>query len=381
MKPIKIVFDGLPLIGVKTGIGYYTYNLIRALQASNKPIEILINYGLRWSRHLSPDVEPKIITLAKSFKRFIPKGYVLYSYYISLSYIYGNIKHRPDIFHYTNYCATKFNRPTVITVCDLSYLRYPETLPADRLAWLRDYLPESIENSSKILTISEFSKSEILKFFPIPADKVVVTYCGIDSCYRPLDEEEIKKQLQSLDLEPKRYILSVGTIEPRKNLKVVIEAYAQLPARVREYYPLVIVGGRGWKESSIMDIIDPLEKRGQIRVLGYIPQEVLPAIYNGAKVFVFPSIYEGFGMPVTEAMACGTPVIASNVSSLPEVVGDSGLLLDPYDTDVWTRALEEMIDDDEKYNLLKKRGLERASLFSWEKTAEKTFQVYCEVAR
>jgi len=379
MKPLKLAIDAGSLLAPKTGIGYYTFNLIEALKSSKNPIDISMIYGFIWSRDLSPSFDSKFISIAKNTKSFIPYAYKLVPYFKQLINHYGCFKFKPDILHGPNYIAPKLSVPTVITVHDLSYLKFPETLPDERLLWLRKHLPKSITDATKVFTVSEFSRKEIIRNFSIPDDKVVAIYNGVSSFYYPLDHKELCNQLLPYDLKPGQYILSVGTIEPRKNLTALIDAYSSLTAKLQERYPLVIAGMRGWKESSIMKSIEPLREKGLIRVLGYVPEEALRTLYSGARVFAFPSIYEGFGMPVIEAMACGTPVIASDCSSLPEVVGDSGILLNPYDNNKWKDSLLEIISDDDKCEDMKARGLKRASLFSWDKTAKKTYLVYCQI--
>lgn len=379
MKELKLAIDATPLLLPKTGIGNYTSKLIQTLGSSNYPVELNLFYGWKWSREVKHAPDPNFDAAVKIFKRGVPKAYRVGAFLKQQVFNYGVKKWRPDVLHGPNYIAPNFDGPTVITVHDLSYLRYPETLPADRLAWLDRYLPKSIEGAVKIITVSEFVKREIMSCLSVPGEKIVVTYNGVDSVYRPLSYQELHQQLGHFDLKPHQYILSVGTIEPRKNLGTLITAYSRLQAKIRERYPLVLVGMMGWKESSLMNTIEPLRQSGQIRVLGYVPHESLPALYGGARVFAYPSFYEGFGMPVSEAMACGTPVIASDCASIPEVVGKAGILLNPNDIDEWSVALSEIIDNNEKYELLKVQGLERASFFSWEKAAEKTYQVYRQI--
>lgn len=379
MKEVNLAIDATPLLLPKTGIGNYTFHLIQTLGSSNYPIELNLFYGWKWSREVKQAPDPNFNAAVKIFKRGVPKAHMVGAFLKQQVFNYGVKKWKPDVLHGTNYIAPKFEGPTVITVHDLSCLRYPETLPADRLAWLNKYLLKSIEGAVKIITVSEFIKKEIMSCFSVLGEKVVVTYNGVDSVYRILDEHELEKKLKPFGLYQNRYILNVSTIEPRKNLEMLIHAYSRLPKRIREQYPLVLAGMRGWKESSLMNHIEPLEQNGQIRVLGYVPQQALPALYGGARVFAYPSFYEGFGMPVIEAMACGTPVIASDCSSLPEVVGDSGILLNPHDSNEWKESMVEIISDDDKCEDMKAHGLERVKQFSWEETAKKTCQVYRQV--
>jgi alpha-1,3-rhamnosyl/mannosyltransferase len=180
-------------------------------------------------------------------------------------------------------------------------------------------------------------------------------------------------------LQAGQYILSVGTLEPRKNLTTAIKAYARLPETIRQDMPFVIAGMKGWRTDGLDKEVAALIEKGQIRRLGYVPDEALPALYSGARAFVYPSLYEGFGLPPLEAMACGTPVIVSNRSSLPEVVGDAGLKVEALDVDGLAGAMNQVIEDDVLRASLRQRGMERAKGFSWRRCAEETLAVYRKV--
>lgn len=215
---------------------------------------------------------------------------------------------------------------------------------------------------------------DIIRYFKIPENKIKVIYLGVDEDYKPLSETEIRKVRQKYHLNYP-FILYVGSLISHKNIPTLIKAFYKL----KKYglpHKLVITGKRGWKYKNIFEIISKLNLQKDVVFTGYVQREDLPALYNAADLFVYPSLYEGFGLPPLEAMACGTPVITSNTSSLPEVVGNAGIMVDPYDIDGLAKAMYEVLTNEGLRAELRKRGLERAKMFSWKKTAEETLNVY-----
>ncbi|HEX77693.1 MAG TPA: glycosyltransferase family 4 protein [Dehalococcoidia bacterium] len=264
----------------------------------------------------------------------------------------------------------------VETIYDLTPLLFPEThnrgyVLAHKLLYPR------VKNLDKVITISENSKRDIMEHLKVPHEKIRVVYGAADERFQPLEEKEVAevKRKYSLDFP---FVLSVAVLEPRKNLPTLIKSFHKLKNQGLQHR-LVIGGGRGWKYKNIFRTVEGLGLDKEVIFLGYVPGEDLPKLYNAADLFVFPSIYEGFGLPPLEAMACGCPVITSNASSLPEVVGDAGIMVDPYDVDGWTEAMGEVLSNKGLRRDMRERGLERAKLFSWEKTAKETLRVYEEV--
>lgn len=284
-----------------------------------------------------------------------------------------------DLYHEPNFIPYRTRLPTVITVHDLSPLRLPQTHPGTSVRYFRSRLPKAVRQARAILVDSEFVRGELLDFFPEAGDKVTTVLLGVNAKFHPRTPDACASVLAQYGLTFGRYLLAVGTLEPRKNLIVALHAYSRLPESVREHVPLVIAGGKGWLNEELMKALAPLASRGQVRVLGYVPQDWLPALHAGAALFLYPSIYEGFGLPPLEAMASGVPVIASCRASLPEVVGDAGLLLEPTDVEAWTQAMHSLIDDRAQAAELSGAGQIRASGFTWERCARKTLQVYQRV--
>ncbi len=262
----------------------------------------------------------------------------------------------------------------VVTVHDA----FPYTCPrtSTRLDWLvyHAWLPYALPAADAIITDSEQSREDIVKYLPVSPEHVTVVPLAADRRFRPVEAAAVEPILQSYDVA-QPYILYVGALESRKNLPRLLEAYALLRAW-SERWRLVIVGARKWKSSPILDTVQRLGLEPHVTFTGYVADEDLPALYTGADLFAFPSLYEGFGLPVLEAMACGTPVVTSNTSSLPEVVGDAALLVDPYDVEAMASAMRQVLEDPALAQALRQRGLARAATFSWERTARETIAVY-----
>lgn len=265
-------------------------------------------------------------------------------------------------------------RPSVVTVYDLSFIRFPQVLPASRRLYLRLFTQLSCQRARRVIAISQSTARDLTATFGIPPGRIDIALPGYDTrAYRPLPSEQIRAFRAAKDL-PDRFWLFVGTLEPRKNLPMLLRAYAALPPAAR--LPLILAGGKGWDYQPIFDAVSQLDLEGQVRFPGYVPVEDLPLWYNSAQAFVYPSVYEGFGLPVLEAMACGTPVIVSGVSSLPEVAGTAGLCLPPDDEPAWTAALARAAVDDHWRQAARERGLQQAGQFDWSRTAGCTVASY-----
>ena len=262
----------------------------------------------------------------------------------------------------------------VVTVYDLSFLKFPERLSAARRWYLRRFTGLTCRRALRVLAISRSTATDLSKLFGIHPDKIDVTPLGFDSAaFRPLPIGDIEQFRRRLGL-PERFWLFVGTLEPRKNLTMLLRAYARLPQSQR--LPLILGGGKGWMADEILAEIEARDLGDCVRHAGFIPAADLPFWYNSAEAFLYPSVYEGFGLPVLEAMACGTPIATSNVSSLPEVAGSAGLCLPPDDIEQWSEALVNVMSDAQWRAEAREKGLERAKRFSWGRTAELTLASY-----
>jgi len=238
--------------------------------------------------------------------------------------------------------------------------------------------PKSLERANLVIVDSDFVAREMNKLFGVPFNRIRKVHLGVAGSFRPMSELETRSVCKQFGLEYGGYILAVGTLEPRKNLASLISACRNLPPGLFRRYPLVIAGMSGWRHDQTDQTMALLERQGLLKVLGHVDEHLLPSIYASAKLFVYPSIYEGFGLPPLEAMASGIPVIVSNRASLPEVVGNAGMLVDPYDIDAMTDAIQSVLADQSRQQYLSDAGLQRSSRFAWSGCARKTLDVYQE---
>lgn len=372
--PLRVGINATALLSPRTGIGQYVYHLGReCLEAAD--VSPTFFYGT-WKTQLREHPLPNIDTIKNSIKIAIPWSYEIKNLIFQVPFSMGLLKHPVDVYHEPSFLAYRFPGPSVITVHDLSWIRHPETHPKQRLAAMDRYFPRSLERATAILTDCSFVKQELVELFGVNPKRVTPVPLGISSEFSPRAPEECTAYLAEHGLVFGQYVLSVGTLEPRKNIANLIDAYLMLPTNLQRRFPLVLVGMCGWLNSGLEARMKPLVDRGMIKLLGFAPEAVMPLIYSGAAAFVFPSLYEGFGLPPLEAMACGVPVISSQTSSLPEVVGDAGILIDPYNVDAIVDSLRRVLEDRAFAERLSQQGIRRAAGFSWKRTAAETIGVY-----
>jgi alpha-1,3-rhamnosyl/mannosyltransferase len=376
---MRIALDASPLLlAPKAGVGRYTFHLASALLQLRDDSDVIFFYGTHWSDRLIDPAERHgdgtQVSIRKQVSALIPGPWkqwlrrrVLHA---------GFTTERPAVFHATNYVAHAFDVPVVATVHDLSFLRFPDSHPSKRLAWLDQYLPETLARAAHIIVPSNFTRNELLSLFPVDSSRVTVVYDGVSSQFRPRVQEEAVGVLHEYNLPWKGYILSVGTVEPRKNLVTLVRAYEVLPDSLKGRWPLVVVGGRGWKDEAVRREMAPLMTTGRLRYLGSVSHDTLASLYAAARVFVYPSLYEGFGLPPLEAMASGAPTVVSSRASLPEVTGRAAALIDPDDVEALARTLESLLEDPARLECMARMGLERARRFTWGECARETLKVY-----
>jgi alpha-1,3-rhamnosyl/mannosyltransferase len=282
---------------------------------------------------------------------------------------------RADLYHEPNHIPVRCGRPTVTTVHDLSVLLHPEWHPPDRARWYERAFAAGVRQTVRFIAASEFTKQEMVRHLGLSPDRIDVTYQAPRPAFQPPTDDAVRATLAAYDLSP-RFFLFVGTLEPRKNVAGLLESYAALPAAVRAAHPLVLAGGWGWRTDALAAQLDASPCRGEVRLIGYADDASLAALYAACTALVWPTWYEGFGLPPLEALACGAPVVVSNVASLPEVVGDAGVLLDPQDTAGWTTAMRRLAEDDAWRQMWRHRGPARAAEFSWRRCATQTLACY-----
>jgi glycosyltransferase involved in cell wall biosynthesis len=267
----------------------------------------------------------------------------------------------------------------VITVTDLAFMLYPESFrPLQRL-YQKVFTRLSAHRASRLIAISGSTARDLERFFAVPRGRTTVILPGVDAAYQPIHDEAMLAGFRLRHNLPERFILFVGTLEPRKNLPMLLQAYAQFKRQGNSHHKLVLAGGKGWFYRPIFATVEELGLQSDVLFPGFVPEEELPLWYNTADVFVYPSLYEGFGLPPLEAMACGKPVAVADASSLPEVVGNAALRIDPHQPEEWAAALSRLCQDANLRSDLAARALERAQQFSWTTMAQQTVQVYRDV--
>lgn len=372
---INLIIGATSLVQPLTGIGQYTLRLAAEFAKNEQLITSYFN-GYSWTNSASVRSFPNAGKFKKIISKYLPYSYEFRRFAQQKAFNLSNNKIKADIYHEPNFLPLDFDGPTVITVHDLSYIRHPEAHPYQRVRVMSKLLPPAIEKSSCIIADSHFTKSEIASEFVIDINKIHVTHLGASDEFYPRSKSETQDILNKYNLNVGKYVLTVGTLEPRKNLIQVISAYRLMSAELASQFPLIIVGIKGWKEKGLLKELETLLTEKKAFLLGFVPSGDLPYIYSGARVFVFPSLYEGFGLPPLEAMACGTPVISSNTSSIPEVVSNAGLIVSIGDVDLMKSYIEMVCKDDGLHAKLSADGIEQAKKFSWLDCASKTFEAY-----
>lgn len=379
---MRVILNVDAITAPLTGIGRYALELAQGLAQHDAVEELRLYSAFQWVDDPSHALAANrtIASLRRSLP-FKTQALEIYSQLRSALFRAHTRRMRGFVLHTPNYILMPFEGPAVTTVHDLSALNYPETHPIERVRFLDRHLPRTLARANMVLTDSEFIANEIHEKLAVPREKLRVVPLGVDPSYRPRATDELSSVLARHALEPGGYLLVVATQEPRKNLARLARAYSALPAAMRARYPLVIVGARGWLNAELERTLAPLEANGSARRLGYVTEEDLPLIYAGARGFAFPSLYEGFGLPVLEALASGIPVLTSNVSSMPEVAADIALGIDPLDEDQLRAGLERLLDDNDWRTESVARGIKHAARFPWSRCVGETIAVYREISK
>lgn len=378
---MRVVLNVDAITAPLTGIGRYALELANGLARHEAIEELRLYSAFQWVNDPAHALAAnRTIASLRSSLPFKTQALEIYSKLRSALFRAHTRRMRGFVLHTPNYILMPFDGPALTTVHDLSALNYPETHPIERVRFLDRHLPRTLERADRVLTDSEFIANEIHSKLSVPREKLRVVPLGVDPSYRPRPLHELSDVLARHSLEADGYLLVVATQEPRKNLARLARAYSALPAALRARYPLVIVGARGWLNAELERTLAPLEANGSARRLGYVTEADLPLIYAGARGFAFPSIYEGFGLPVLEALASGVPVLTSNVSSMPEVAADIALAINPLDEDELRMGLERLLDDNVFRLDSAARGITHAARFPWSRCVDETIAVYREIA-
>lgn len=372
---MSLYVEGSSLLKQLTGVGQFTKRLLEAY-VKNYPEEKVNIFGFKfftrgepeYSIKASKNVRYKIIRLmpGRVYNQLYKYGAAL-----PIDTLFGAKK--TDVFLFPNFVRFPLlrNKRAIVMVHDLSYVYFSQYTHPKDLPYKMKYVPPSVKKAQHIITISSSSKRQVMDYYHVPAKKISIVSPAVDTDhFYKRSAAEISRIKKKYKL-PKNYLLYAGTVEPRKNIKGLLEAYEQAGAKIQKDYGLVLAGGKGWQDEGILQRIAELQQKGlNVILTGYIPDKDLPAIHSGATIFIFPSFYEGFGIPPLEAMACGVPVISADNSSLPEAVGEAGILINADKPSEITRAIKKLLASKTLRDSYVKKGLKQVKLFTWDNAAK-----------
>ncbi len=368
---MHIAFDGTTIRPGRTGVGYYSEHLLRHLAAradadaitviSNRPIDTEAPLPESVKTEVCAAWAPRLVWMQAHAPRLLRRL-------------------RADVVHFTNgMVPLALPVPTIVTIHDMSLTLFPRFHPPRRVALNRPFVHVAARRADAIITVSQAARRDIVRLFGIDECRVHVVHEAAAPAFRPVRDAAALERVRDRYGLADRFVLYVGTIEPRKNLPLLLEAFARRRRAAGLPHQLVCVGPYGWLSRDVDHQIDRLGVRDAVRFTGYVPFEDLPCLYSLAEMFVFPSVYEGFGLPVVEAMACGTPVIVGAAAALAEVGGDAVCRVDPLSVESLGEALVSLAHDRERRRQMSALGLRRSAQFSWERTAAETLDVYRSV--
>ncbi|MCA9934304.1 MAG: glycosyltransferase family 4 protein [Ardenticatenaceae bacterium] len=362
------------------GIGRYTRELVRALAQQDSPYEYRFFSAKRPSILPVPNPLPEQDGISYHPAPLNERWLYRLWYRLRLPLPVQLITGRLDLFHSPDFVLPPVSGgiPTLLTVHDLSFAHYPEVFPEPLVRYLNTVVPWSVGRATHILADSQATKDDLTTLWHVPAEKITVLYSGVDPRFRPVESGAVMTAVrQRYQLGDAPYMLAVGTVQPRKNYQMLIRAFAPLAGKFP--HNLIIAGGKGWLYDEMMAEVGRQGLDGRVHFIGFVDDDDLPALYSGADLYVFPSLYEGFGLPLLEAMGCGVPVLTSNASSLPEVAGAAAVQLSPHDETAWTTAMAELLGDDTRRVQMVAAGFRQARQFSWGKSAKQLLAIYADL--
>ena len=354
----------------RAGIGEYTLRLTQALAEVYPQEQFTLLQDRRQPQHLVTAANVQV-----AYAR-VPSHHRMEQ--LLMPWVVGRLN--TDVFHSPDFIPPLRHRgSSVITIHDLAFLIYPHFVTKDGARYYGQ-IDRAVRKADHIIAVSHSTKNDLVRMLGIPEDYITVIHEAADPRMRPIPRDEALQRVQALYGVPDEFILFVSTIEPRKNVGGLLKAYRRLRDDYKLTTALVLAGAPGWLCDDVYDLVAELGLKEHAHFLGRVESHDLPYLYNAARCLVHPAFYEGFGLTPLEAMACGTPVIVSNVSSLPEVVGDAAMLIDPQQDEEITVALWRVLTDEKLWQSLRSKGLRRAASFSWRRAAEQTMAVYRRVA-
>ncbi len=372
---MKIFYEGTALFKNKrvpqAGIAHYVYNIYKnlteldskndyevfGLNFFGKPKDFKSNFPKGTKFSLIQHLPGKVWNLSN--RRFVLPPLEALTGKKADAYIFTQFRLYPSL----------FAKKRFVVIYDIAFEHYPDYIEKKNLQYLLRRVPEAAKRSDKIITISEFTKNDLVKKYGLDPGKIIVSHCAVDS--DKFKSTQITTRTREKYKLPKDYLLYLGTIEPRKNIVNLVRAYSKLPKSIKDQYPLVLAGGGGWNDDEIKLAIEDARKDSQIIQTGYVEEKDIPALYSGAELFLYPSHFEGFGMQILEAMACGTPVITANNSSLPEVGGDAAYYVDDKSIDSIKDGIEKILYSPKLRHEMVKKGKQQIKNFSWKESAQK----------
>lgn len=369
----RIVINALPLLSPLTGVGHYVDQLVRRFALLDARNDYTYFYGFFTKRVILADHHIHRLRAQLSKAPWLTKA--LRESLFLLSRLRQS---EFDLYFEPNFIPLKLKAKKVVTtIHDFSVKLFPEAHPKERIEYFNKNFAGSVKRANRIITGSAYTKSEAREFLRVPPEMITSVHLGVDHDVFTLRKREFLLNTKFKLGLPEKFILFVGTREPRKNLDRLLRSFLDLPEALKAEFKLVLVGPRGWGEGMARDAVKRI--RDRILVIDYVDTDTLACIYNLASLFVFPSLYEGFGLPPLEAMACGCPVVVSKAASLPEVCGDAGFYIDPTDVSSMAAGMDKVLNDSWLRDRLISKGVERAKLFNWDKTAKETLAIFSEV--
>jgi glycosyltransferase involved in cell wall biosynthesis len=381
---MRIGIDCSLVPGNRTGIGQYCHQLVHALSRVDHDNQYLLYPAFYYTfhPHYRQASLPQTANMRVAFQQLSPFLLRVLRHSRSPWFIRELLLGQVDIVHGTSFSAPRLrnrHKRLIMTIYDLSFLVHPEFHREENVRHALQGTREAISRADAIIAISHATRQELIDRLNAPADRIVVTQLAAGSQYVRIEDSRRKTQVREKYQLPPDFILCVGSIEPRKNIARLLEAYARLTSALQKDVQLVIAGGTGWLNTDIYLTVCRLGLETRVHFIGYVEENDLPVVYSLAEVFVYPSLYEGFGLPVLEAMQCGVPVLTSTVSSLPEVAGDAALLVTPTEVDDISQGLRRLLENADLRAEVRARGYQRAREFSWERCARETLAVYKNV--
>ncbi|MCQ4322422.1 glycosyltransferase family 4 protein [Stutzerimonas stutzeri] len=383
-----------------TGIGNYTFNLLSALLniPEIQQIDCFSGYRFSSASHAlekcrsacvavhdkpGPTETPTHLAVSGTIKHRLRQSALAYSAREALRNaavrITGCSKQR-FVYHEPSFILKAHRGPSVTTIHDLSFIRYPDFHPRQRVRWLVKQLPRTLERADAIITDSEWVRQELIQTYRVDPSIVTAIHLGAAQHYRPQAAPDARQVLNRYGLRYGQYLLFIGTLEPRKGVDTLLDAFAALPTVLQHSFPLILAGASGWKNEALQTRIENVARTKTLKHLSFVPEADLPALYSGAALFIAPSLYEGFGLPTLEAMACGTPTLCTADTSMAEFSEGASSLFRRGDSCHLAEHIQHLLEHDDARSELAKKGLQRAGQLTWERCARNTYDVYRRVA-